>query len=207
MESKSEIKVIKNYCKEEYKEKGSRFIALAFSVNEEDEILTILERTRKEYYDATHHCYAYKINNKIKYSDAGEPSGTAGIRILNAIDHYELSQILVIVVRYFGGTKLGVGGLGKAYFNSAYEVLSKAEIITKKLYQKIFINVEFHFTQKLYHLMKESESKILNVNYTDKVNFECLIDPKEVSNIISHLNDLTNGSVEISEGEKLYSIL
>lgn len=202
----NEIKVIINYCESEYKEKGSRFLALAFPVQTEEEALTILERIKKKYYDASHHCYAYKLsNNKSKYSDAGEPSGTAGIRILNAIEHFDLLNTLVIVVRYFGGIKLGAGGLGRAYYNSAFNVLNNASIINKKLYQKIFIKTEFQFAQKIYHIMNDCDSKILSVDYTDKVNFECLITPEDIQKIISQLNDDTNGSAEILKSGLLYA--
>jgi uncharacterized YigZ family protein len=200
-----EIKVIKNSCQADYKEKGSRFIALAFPVQTVDEALTILERTRKKYYDASHHCYAYRLhNNKSKYSDAGEPSGTAGVRILNAIEHFSLSDIIVIIVRYFGGTKLGVGGLGRAYYDSAVQVLNKAKIINKKMYQKIFISTGHNLVQKIYHIFSSYESKILNVEYTDKARFECLVIPSDKQKIIFEINNAINGSMEISEGEKLY---
>ena len=164
-----------------------------------------MERIKKEFYDASHHCYAFKITDNLKYSDAGEPSGTAGIRILNAIEHFELVNILVVVVRYFGGTKLGAGGLGRAYYDSALQALEEAKIKKKFLYQKIFIKLDFQFAQKVYHLFSDSEKKILNVNYDEEAEFECLVKPGKLSQIIKNLNDLTNGMVEISKGENIYS--
>jgi uncharacterized YigZ family protein len=202
---KDEIKIIKESSEAEYKEKGSRFIALASPIPNEGEALNILERIKKKYYDASHHCYAYKLhNNKSKYSDAGEPTGTAGVRILNAIEHFGLTDTIVIVVRYFGGIKLGAGGLGKAYYNSALEVLSKAEIIMKKLYKRVFIKSEIHFNQKIYHIINNNDSKILKVDYTDEVNFECLITVKDFLKVISYLKDITNGKIEISGDEFVY---
>jgi len=138
-----------------------------------------LERIKKEFYDASHHCYAFKITDNLKYSDAGEPSGTAGIRILNAIEHFELVNILVVVVRYFGGTKLGAGGLGRAYYDSALQALEEAKIKKKFLYQKIFIKLDFQFAQKVYHLFSDSEKKILNVNYDEEAEFECLVNTRK----------------------------
>jgi uncharacterized YigZ family protein len=202
---KDEIKVIRECSEAEYKEKGSRFIALAFYVQTEEEALTILEQTRKKYYDASHHCYAYKFNNnKTKYSDAGEPSGTAGIRILNAIEHFNLTEILIIVIRYFGGTKLGAGGLGRAYYKSASEVLNKAEIIKKKLYQKIYVQTDHQFIQKVYHILNSYKSIIIKTDYSNNVNVECLIIPGNISTIISRLNDVTNSTAEISEDKLVY---
>jgi len=205
MKVPTEIKIINNSYKSELKIKSSRFIGFAFPVENEDVTVSILEKIRKEYYDASHHCYAYKLLDLNKYSDAGEPSGTAGIRILNAIEHFNLVNTLVLVVRYFGGTKLGVGGLGKAYFDSAFQTLNKAEIIIKNLYQKILIKTDFQLTQKVYHLFNNSENKILNVNYSDFANFECLVKQEDITQTIIKLNDLTNGNVEITQMGNIYN--
>jgi len=205
MKVPTEIKIINNSYKSELKIKSSRFIGFAFPVENEDVTVSILEKIRKEYYDASHHCYAYKLLDLNKYSDAGEPSGTAGIRILNAIEHFNLVNTLVLVVRYFGGTKLGVGGLGKAYFDSAFQTLNKAEIIIKNLYQKILIKTDFQLTQKVYHLFNNSENKILNVNYSDFANFECLVKQEDITQTIIKLNDLTNGNVKITQMGNIYN--
>ncbi len=205
MKVPTEIKIINNSYKSELKIKSSRFIGFAFPVENEDVTVSILEKIRKEYYDASHHCYAYKLLDLNKYSDAGEPSGTAGIRILNAIEHFNLVNTLVLVVRYFGGTKLGVGGLGKAYFDSAFQTLNKAEIIIKNLYHKILIKTDFQLTQKVYHLFNNSENKILNVNYSDFANFECLVKQEDITQTIIKLNDLTNGNVEITQMGNIYN--
>jgi uncharacterized YigZ family protein len=200
-----EIKTINNTYKSELKEKASKFLGFAFPLESEKEALSILDKIKKEYYDASHHCYAYKLPDSIiNYSDAGEPSGTAGIRILNAIEHFDIANILIVVVRYFGGTKLGVGGLGRAYYDTAYQLLEKAEIRKKYLYQKVFITLDFQFAQKVYHLFNDSENKILNVNYSDKANFECLVKPAEIPQITEKLNNFTNGKVEVSPGKSIY---
>jgi uncharacterized YigZ family protein len=200
-----EIKTINNTYKSELKEKASKFLGFAFPVESENEALSILDRIKKEYYDASHHCYAYKLTDSlIKYSDAGEPSGTAGIRILNAIEHFDIANILIVIVRYFGGTKLGIGGLGRAYYETACRLLEKAEIRKKYLYQKILITLDFQFTQKVYHLFNDSENKILNVNYSDKANFECIVKPAKIDQIIEKLNNFTNGKAEVSPGKSIY---
>ena len=204
MKELSEIKVIDKLCKSELKEKGSRFLSFAIPVEKEEEAFSKIDKIKKEFYDASHHCYAYKLSNSLKYSDAGEPSGTAGIRILNAIDHYKIVNILIVVVRYFGGTKLGAGGLGRAYYDSAMQVLKKAEIKKKYLYQKILLKVDFQFAQKVYHLFSDSDKKILNANYSESAEFECMVKPDLLNEVIKGLNDLTNGSVEIINREKFY---
>ena len=204
MNKPKEISVISGKCEEELKEKNSRFIGIALPVENENEVSSYLKELKKKYYDATHHCYAYKTLNSEKYSDAGEPSGTAGIRIFNAIEHFNLTNTLVVVVRYFGGTKLGIGGLGKAYYDAAFKVLDKAAKVSKKLYQKVIIKTDFKYMQNIYRIFNESGNKIINTNYSDKVDFDCLITIDDFQRIISHLEDATKGEMELKSLEMLY---
>ena len=204
MNKPKEIRVIDKECKAELKEKSSRFVGFAFPIENEEEVQVHLKNLKKKYYDATHHCYAYKTLTLEKYSDAGEPSGTAGVRIFNAIEHFNLTNTLVVVVRYFGGIKLGVGGLGKAYYEVAHKVLEKAEKLKRKLYQKVFIKVDFEMVNKVYQIFNESQNKILSTNYFDRVEFECLIISDKVQQIISELNDATNGHTDINQTEMIY---
>lgn len=117
-----------------FKDNGSRFIALAYPVTTEEEIKSIITSVRKEYHDARHHCYAYRLGYRREISranDDGEPSSSAGKPILGQIDSLELSDILVVVVRYFGGIKLGIPGLIRAYRSSTADALDHAEIVEK----------------------------------------------------------------------------
>ncbi len=117
-----------------FKDKGSRFIAFALPVSGEEEVKEAVDNARKKYHDARHVCYAYRLgadNQKWRMNDDGEPSGSAGRPILGQIDSYGLSDILIIVVRYFGGIKLGIPGLINAYRSAAADALSKAQIIEK----------------------------------------------------------------------------
>ena len=117
-----------------FKDNGSRFIALAYPVTTEEEIKSIITSVRKEYHDARHHCYAYRLGYRRDISranDDGEPSSSAGKPILGQIDSMELSDILVVVVRYFGGIKLGIPGLIRAYRSSTADALDHAEIVEK----------------------------------------------------------------------------
>ena len=204
MNKLKEIKVLSRKYEAELKEKSSRFIGFAFPVENDNEVLACLKELKKKYYDATHHCYAYKTINSEKYSDAGEPSGTAGIRIFNAIEHFNLTNTLVVVVRYFGGTKLGVGGLGKAYYKAAFTVLEKAEKTDKKLHQRVFIKVDFQHIQKVYQLFNETGNKILDTSYSEKAEFECLITKDKLQQVISLLKDATNGEIYLKFEEMLY---
>ena len=117
-----------------FKDNGSRFIALAFPVETEDQVREIVASLRKEYHDARHHCYAYRLGyrgDRFRANDDGEPSGSAGRPILGQIDSMGLSDVLVVVVRYFGGIKLGIPGLIRAYKTSTADALGQAEIIEK----------------------------------------------------------------------------
>ncbi len=131
---KDTFKSIAGPSKGLFKDNGSRFIAHAYPVSSEDEIKSIVASLKKEYHDARHHCYAYRLGYRreiFRANDDGEPSSSAGRPILGQIDSLELSDILIVVVRYFGGIKLGIPGLIRAYRTSAADALDHAEIIEK----------------------------------------------------------------------------
>src|ERR1035437_7449750 len=131
------IRSIEGFTEAGIKEKGSAFTGQAYFMSDSDECVKKLNEIKKEFYDATHHCYCYKLNSgEMKYSDNGEPSGTAGIRILNAIEHFDLTDLLVVVIRFCGGKKLGVGPLEKFYYKSAFNVFKCSKIIEKNPYKK-----------------------------------------------------------------------
>lgn len=134
MASNDTYKSISSVSEGLYKDNGSRFIAIAYPVESESEVRGIVSSLRKEYHDARHHCYAYRIGldgSECRSSDDGEPSGSAGRPILGQIDSAGLSDVLVVVVRYFGGIKLGIPGLIRAYKSSTADALSKAVVIEK----------------------------------------------------------------------------
>jgi uncharacterized YigZ family protein len=129
-----------------YREKGSRFLAIGFPVTSEIEIKKILTSLRKEYHDARHHCYAYRIgtdNYRYRTNDDGEPSGTAGKPIYGQIVSHELTQVLISVVRYFGGTLLGTGGLINAYRSAVVDMLSRAQIVEKAI--EVVLRLDFAY--------------------------------------------------------------
>jgi uncharacterized YigZ family protein len=141
-----------------YKEKGSRFLACAFPISNEAEIRQLLEKTRKEHHEARHHCYAFMIGfdrSTWRINDDGEPSGTAGRPILGQINHFGLTNILIIVSRHFGGTLLGVSGLINAYKNAAFAAIKNAEIIEKTLNDHYEITFPFLSTNDVMKVLKE----------------------------------------------------
>ncbi|MBP5488565.1 MAG: YigZ family protein [Bacteroidales bacterium] len=131
-----------------FKDQGSRFIALAYPVESEDEVKALLEKARKEYHDARHHCLAYRLGPAgalWRASDDGEPAGSAGRPILGQIDSAGLSDIAVIVVRYFGGIKLGIPGLIRAYKSSTADAINNAQIIEKVA--GVWYELQFDYAQ------------------------------------------------------------
>ena len=147
-----------------YKEKGSKFLAFAIPVTSVSEVKTILEEKRKVYYDARHVCYAYLIGEETKESrsnDDGEPSGTAGKPILGQIHSKELTNVLVIVVRYFGGVKLGTSGLIVAYRAAAAEALEAVEHIEKTINGEIVLKFSYPLLNDVLRVVKEEEPKVV----------------------------------------------
>ena len=195
---KEQIRTVKNFNEFILKEKGSEFIAKVYPVKSEQSALVELQNIRKKYYDATHHCFAYRINNDIeKYSDDGEPKGTAGIRILNAIEHFDLSDVMLVVVRYFGGTKLGVGPLGKAYYNAAVAVIEPSNIIELSLFRTLEITTDFSNLNHIHRLTQQYSALIIKSDFSDKAFFECLVKPLVIDKITDELTNLTNGQIKI----------
>ena len=152
-----------------YKEKGSKFIALALPAGSVEEVKTHLERVRKQYHDARHHCYAYKIGHdqpEYRYNDAGEPSGTAGKPIYGQIESFGLSNLLIVVVRYFGGVKLGTGGLIQAYRAAARDALEQSEREVRTIHRALSLNFPYPAMNDVMRIIKEEELEMKNQEFT-----------------------------------------
>lgn len=183
----------------EIKIKGSKFLGFAFPISDKKEAEDILEKHRKKYYDATHICFAYSIgldNEIFRYSDDGEPSGTAGKPIYQAIKHFELKNILVIVTRYFGGTKLGVGPLARAYYDAAFDVLNVAERKTEYVTKILQIKVDYTFVTVIKRLL-EPVSVETKEEYLADVTFTAKILSSKEENCKNEIIELTQGKAGI----------
>lgn len=157
-----------------YTEKRSKFIAIALPVRTLEEVKLHLEAYQKKYYDARHVCYAYMLGHErlnFRANDNGEPSGTAGKPILGQINSNELTDILIIVVRYFGGIKLGTSGLIVAYKAAAAEAISNATIIEKTVDDDVTVVFEYPFMNDIMRIVKEDEPEILEQSY----DMDCLM--------------------------------
>ena len=157
-----------------YREKGSKFIARIEPVSSEEDCREFLQRIRKEFHDARHHCYAYRINPEqelFRSNDDGEPSGTAGKPILNQILSNSLFDVMVIVVRYFGGVKLGVSGLIRAYKEATNDAISQARIVTRHLTRRYSLHFEYPKMNDVMRVIKEEKIKILE----QEMSLSCVI--------------------------------
>lgn len=198
-------KTLKSYNESERKEKKSIFLTKAYPVSNEDEVNNILNDLKKKYYDASHRCYAYRLlSGKSKFSDAGEPSGTAGIRILNSIDHHELQDCLLVVIRYFGGTKLGVGPLGKAYYAAADQALAESNIITKKPYLKAEIKLPISSFDKLNRVLTSNKIKVTETAYDAETSIKCLIPFELVEEIKTKISERLKSKVDFLTNDEIF---
>ncbi|TAH21441.1 MAG: YigZ family protein [Cytophagales bacterium] len=178
-----------------FKEKGSKFIAFAYPVENEQEIRDRLELVRKKYYDASHHCYAYmlgKDKKDFRANDDGEPSGTAGLPILGQLKSKNITNVLVVVVRYFGGTKLGASGLVSAYKTAAAEALAQATIVEKILVQSITFYFEYLQMNEVMKLIKEYGLKILSQHFDNQCQITLQIREDLVAEVQKKMEALIN---------------
>ncbi len=156
-----------------YKDKGSKFISMSFPVSTEDEIKQCLHLSKKKYFDASHHCYAYILGadlTKFRTNDDGEPNHSAGDPILGQIRSRNLTNVLVIVVRYFGGVKLGVSGLIAAYREAAADSLNKSTIVENEVMVPICLVYHYNATPEVMRLVKEFAITILSQTFNEEGN-------------------------------------
>ena len=161
--------IIRNNIDDEQIIKNSKFITRLVRITKKDEVEDILNNVRKEYPKATHYCYAYIVNDYKKASDDGEPGGTAGMPILNVLEKEDMTSVIAIVVRYFGGIKLGAGGLVRAYSSSVRDTLKKADKILLIEGVQIKITIPYDRQNELNYILKDSE--IVDKTFTDKVTY------------------------------------
>lgn len=188
-------KTIESVSEGIYREKASKFLAFAYPVSTEDEVKERLAALRKEHFSANHHCYAYLLGfdkSAYRMNDDGEPSGTAGRPIYGQILSHDLTNILIVVVRYFGGTKLGVSGLINAYKVSSSEAIQQAKIIEKQVYDVYQIEYKYEMMNTIMRLVKEEEWEILNTSFDMDCRIEIRIRKSRVEHMISKLKRLEN---------------
>lgn len=187
---------IKNDDKYEEIVKSSKFISLIFRVYNKEEVILILNKIKKEYPNATHYCFAYIIDNDIKSSDDGEPSKTAGSPILNQIESHKLNYTLIVVVRYFGGIKLGTGLLTRTYSKVAREVIKGNNIVTLIKGYNITLTFNYNNIKEIDYLLQNS--KILSKTYNNDITYNALV-TEELLNKLSNYHITINNETYIEK--------
>lgn len=175
------------------KEKGSKFIGFAYPVNSESDIKSRLNKLQELHPKATHHCYAYRLGingENYRANDDGEPSGSAGLPIYNQLLAHQITNILVVVIRYYGGTKLGVGGLVKAYKESAKYTLEHTNIITKELESQIELKFKFSQQNLIFTLLNKYDGKILSFEAEDICTIIANIKTSKKESISEELSEM-----------------
>lgn len=191
-------KSLKNITFTKFIERKSVFYGSASPVSTEEEALEFVNSVRKKYSDATHNVYAYILreNNIARFSDDGEPHGTAGIPVLDVLRKEGITDAAVVVTRYFGGILLGAGGLVRAYTASAKSAVDKAGTALWVPFALFTVKTDYADYQKLTYLFKSSGVSVENAEYTDTVKAECRIEEEKLTDIKSKIFELTNGKAE-----------
>ena len=183
-----------------YKEKSSKFLAYAYPVESEEEIRTLLDALRKKYYDATHHCYAWRLGphgETFRANDDGEPSGTAGKPILGQLLSNELVNCLIVVVRYFGGTKLGVSGLIGAYKESAAEASRAAEIVERTVDTVVEVEFSYLAMNAVMRVVKEEQPRVLTQQFDNLCRMTLAIRQSLAGGMIGKLEKIGGVTLEM----------
>lgn len=185
----------------------SRFICHLSRVSTEEEAQNFINHIKKQHWNATHNCSAYVIgeNDQIqKANDDGEPSGTAGVPMLEVLKKRNLKDTCAVVTRYFGGIKLGAGGLIRAYGKSVSEGLNHVGVVERKLMRVMYTTVNYTWLGKLENELRESPYQIKDIHYADDVEFETYVKESEKQAFTEWITELTNGKSENREGIQVY---
>ena len=186
------INTIKKSATAEIQEKKSKFIANIFNVNSKAEAENRISEIKKKYCDAKHNCFAFVIiengEKLVKSSDNGEPSGTAGMPILNAIEKNNLTNVLIVITRYFGGILLGTGGLTRAYSNASIEAIKLADIVTKESGKEFKVELGYEDGENFKYYCMKNKIKITDVKYNENIYYIIEMNDEKAENFLSDFN-------------------
>lgn len=207
---KNRFRTIHKFGDDEFIVNKSRFIGYAIPISSEEEAIDFIKKISIKHRDATHNVYAYVFgenSNIQRYSDDGEPSGTAGIPILEVIKKEDLRNVVVVVTRYYGGVKLGAGGLVRAYTKGAKIGLEAAKIVDKVLHERVMVRAEYTLYGKIENQLMRNQYEVANVIYDDAVNIEVLCEYDRVEELKNMIIELTSNNVKFDMlGEEYYSV-
>jgi uncharacterized YigZ family protein len=203
----SEYLTVKEYGENEIIIERSRFIAHVHRAETEEQAQEFIQQIKKKHWDATHNCSAYLIgeNNQIqKANDDGEPSGTAGVPILEVLKKKNLKDTVVVITRYFGGIKLGAGGLIRAYGKATSEGINATGIICRELMQVMHTKADYTWLGKIENELRNSSYQLKEIHYFEHVEFETYVKKSSIEHFMDWMTELTNGQTKITKGEVLY---
>lgn len=203
----SNYKSIHKYGRDEIIINKSKFIGSAAPVENEEQAIMFIEGIKKEFKDASHNCYAYIIGenkNIQRYSDDKEPSGTAGMPILNVINQENLVNVVVVVTRYFGGVLLGAGGLARAYTKGCKIALEAGIIVEKKLCYDLSFELDYTLLGKMDNELLKNNFIVKNKEYLEQVVFKLIVKDDEVDKIKEIISEVTSGKTKIHIGQVAY---
>lgn len=198
---------VKGYGENEIEIQRSRFIAYIDRAETEEQAQQFILDIKKKNWNATHNCSAYLIgeNNHIqKANDDGEPSGTAGVPILEVLKKKQLKDTVVVITRYFGGIKLGAGGLIRAYGKATSEGLTATGLVERKLMQVMHTTIDYTLLGKVENELRGSQYQLKEIHYLEKVEIECYVEEAKIEEFTEWMTELTNGQGEIISGETTY---
>jgi uncharacterized YigZ family protein len=204
-----EFMTIREEVESEIREKASRFRAIAFPVTSKEEAESRLAEIRKQFHDATHRCFGYRIFEKDlieRSSDDGEPSGTAGRPILQTIERFKFFNVCVVVLRWFGGTKLGTGGLVRAYGDTAYDALRQAVARQCEVVFPVEVQFSHNLTSGVMRTIAQFGAKIHSQRYDDKATVTVLLKNDDIASFVSSIVEATRGGARVTVGTERHII-
>lgn len=202
-----DYKTVHEFGSDEYIVEKSKFIGYAKPIKSEDDAKEFIAEIKEKHKDATHNVWAYTVGlnmNIQRFSDDGEPSGTAGIPVLEVIKKEDLRDVVVVVTRYFGGVKLGAGGLVRAYTKGAKIGLDSAKKVLKKMYTHIFVELNYNLLGKFQNEVANREIHIADMMYEDNVKVELLVENERIEEVTGFVTELSSATAKISLGEEEY---
>ncbi|MBS5793635.1 MAG: YigZ family protein [Clostridiales bacterium] len=204
---KKSFRTINERAEAEIVEKKSRFIANVSPISSEEEATNFIAEIKKQHYNARHNCFAYVIGGDIpivRFSDDGEPNGTAGKPILDVLLGEKIENAIIVVTRYFGGTLLGTGGLVRAYGKSAKEGILAGKIVQMDVYTKVFISVDYSLIGKIQYEVSNNGHIIIDTEYTDLVKFSLYVKSELVDEFIKNIVNITNNVANINKENEYF---
>lgn len=200
-------RTIKEDNQHEIEIKKSRFICFLKRIESEEEAKDFIQQIKKEHWKANHNCNAFVLGERSEIqrsSDDGEPSGTAGVPMLEVLKKNELINVCAVVTRYFGGTKLGAGGLIRAYSGSVAQAIADTGIVEGRLQQEVFVKLEYPNWGKMENFITNEHLAVKDTQFTDQVVVTCMVDENQIDSFEAQVIDLLNGQVSFTLGEVDY---